>query len=118
MTQIAVISRRAPYAGHDAQEALDLAMMAGTFGLECALFVADEGVFQLLKQQQPESLERKNFSKSFAALEFYDVEPIYVLESSLLERGLSEQDLLPEVSIVNPERWQQALTNYQHLVNL
>ncbi|AWL12001.1 Protein TusC like protein [Saliniradius amylolyticus] len=118
MTQVAVISRRAPYAGHCAQEALDLAMMAGTFGLECALFVAGDGVFQLVKHQQPEPLQRKNFSKTFAALEFYDVEPIYVLESSLSERGINPQDLLPEVSILSPELWQQTLAGYQHLVSL
>ncbi len=43
----------------------------------------------------------KNFSPTYRALEGYDVEKLYVEKESLEARGLSEDDLLVDVQIVD-----------------
>jgi len=42
----------------------------------------------------------KNFSKTYRALEMYDVEKLFVEQESLEERGLSVDDLLVDVEVI------------------
>lgn len=63
------------------------------------LFI-DDGVYQLKKEQSPDGLDMKNFSKTYRALEMYDVEKLFVERESLEERGLSTDDLLVDVEVI------------------
>ena len=54
---------------------------------------ADDGVFQLTKDQDTDGIGMKNFSKTYTALGDYDIKKIYVEKESLEERGLSVDDL-------------------------
>ena len=54
---------------------------------------ADDGVFQLTKNQETDGIGMKNFSKTYSALGDYDIKKIYVEKESLEERGLSVTDL-------------------------
>ena len=44
----------------------------------------------------------KNFSPTYRALEGYDIEKLYVEKESLEERGLTEDDLLVPVEVIEP----------------
>lgn len=101
MKSLGIINTNAPYGTSHGQEALDLAMASATFGQAVSLFFVSDGVFQLLKHQQPDTIEHKNYSKTFAALEFYDIENIYVCADSLSERNLTASDLCIEVAILS-----------------
>ena len=50
---LGVINSTAPYGVSNGQESLDLALAAANFGQDVTLFFVDDGVFQLLKSQQP-----------------------------------------------------------------
>lgn len=116
MASIAIINTSPPYASTSAQESLDLAMVAGTFGQTVSLFFIDDGVFQLVNQQNAQLVGRKDFYKSLAALEFYDVEQLYVCEQSLNQRSISPEQLNTEVKILTPEALAQAITQHNHLL--
>lgn len=60
----------------------------------------DDGVFQLKKGQQTKGIENKNFSPTYRALDGYDIEKLYVEEEALAARGLSEDDLLVDVTVM------------------
>ncbi|MBL4585338.1 MAG: sulfurtransferase complex subunit TusC [Pseudomonadales bacterium] len=88
------LNRRAPYGCSLPREALDAVLMASAFGQQVTLVFLDDGVFQLKKKQDPADIEMKNLSKTFAALEMYGVNEIYVEQASMQKRGLTLAQLL------------------------
>jgi len=60
----------------------------------------DDGVCQLKKNQDTTGIGMKNFSKTYGALDDYDVEKIYVEKESLDARGLSADDLVIPVEVI------------------
>ena len=62
MKQILCISRHAPYSGNLAREALDTVLAAAVFDQAIGLLFMDDGVYQLLQEQQNITLDKKNIS--------------------------------------------------------
>ena len=62
---------------------------------EVTLAFIDDGVYQLLQNQDTGAIGTKNFSATYRALGDYDVNQIYVERESLEQRGLSKEDLMP-----------------------
>lgn len=118
MNRIGIINRSAPYSGQAGQESVDLALAAASFGQQVSIFFVDDGVFQLLPNQKPSQLERKDFTKSFGAFEFYDIDNIYVCQQSLEKRGMSNAQLTVDVKVLNGADFNQVLSQHQHLVTL
>lgn len=87
------INRKAPYGTIYALESLEVVLIAAAFDQDISLVFADDGVYQLTKSQETESIGMKNFSKTYSALGDYDIKKIYVEKESLEERGLSVDDL-------------------------
>ncbi|MGI9227691.1 MAG: sulfurtransferase complex subunit TusC [Gammaproteobacteria bacterium] len=87
------INRKAPYGTIYALESLEVVLIAAAFDQDISLVFADDGVYQLTKNQDTDSIGMKNFSKTYTALGDYDIKKIYVEKESLEERGLSVDDL-------------------------
>lgn len=94
------VNRRAPYGSIYAQESLETVLIGAAFDQDVSMLFIDDGVYQLKKDQQPEGLELKNFSKTYRALEMYDVEKLFIERESLQERGLTEDELLVDVEVI------------------
>ena len=114
---LALVNKTAPYGQANGQESLDLALAAGSFGHNVSLFFIEDGVFQLLARQAPELIEAKNYSKAFAALEFYDIDNVFVCAESLAVRHLSAQDLSIEVQTLSNEQLKKRLNQHQHILS-
>lgn len=95
------INRKAPYGTVYAHEMLETVLIAAAFEQDVSVVFADDGVFQLKKSQDTTEIGMKNFSPTFRALEGYDVEKIYVEQESLNARGLSEDDLVIDVEVLD-----------------
>ena len=93
------VNRRAPYGTVYALESLEVVLIGAAFDQDCSVIFMDDGVFQIVKGQNNEDSEMKNFSPTYRALEMYDVEKLYVEKESLEARGLTEDDLLVDVEI-------------------
>jgi len=87
------INRKAPYGTIYALESLEVVLVAAAFDQDISLVFADDGVYQLTKNQDTDDIGMKNFSKTYSALGDYDINKIYVEKESLRERGLSIDDL-------------------------
>ena len=83
---IAIVIKSSPYTDQSAQEALDVALAAGSFEQQVKLFFIADGVFHLLPNHQPDLIAAKPYFDTFKALEFYDVEELYCCEESLKQR--------------------------------
>lgn len=100
MKKVMFVNRRAPYGTIYALESLEVVLITATFDQDVSLVFIDDGVYELVKGQNPKGIGIKNFSPSYRALEGYDVEKLYVERESLEARGLSEDDLLVPVEVL------------------
>lgn len=109
------VNRKAPYGTIYALESLEVVLITAAFDQDVSLVFLDDGVFQLKKSQQTKGIEIKNFSPTYRALEGYDVEKLYVEKESLEARGLTEDDLLVDVTVLSSAEM-GALMNEQDVV--
>lgn len=98
------VNRKAPYGTVYALEALEVVLIAAAFDQDVSMVFCDDGVYQIAKGQHTKFIDVKNFSPTYRALEGYDVEKLYVSRSSMEERGLTEDDLLVDVELVDNAR--------------
>ncbi len=97
------VNRRAPHGTIYAQECLEVVLIGAAFDQDVSMVFLDDGVYQILKNQDTSDIGTKNFSKTFRALEMYDVEKLYVEKESMDLRGLSEKDLNVPVEVKTSE---------------
>jgi tRNA 2-thiouridine synthesizing protein C len=95
------VNRKAPYGTVYALEALETVLITAAFDQDVSLVFMDDGVFQLKKGQQTKGIETKNFSPTYRALDGYDIEKLYVEKESMEARGLTEDDLLVDVTVLD-----------------
>lgn len=89
------INRRAPHGSIYAHESLEVVLIGAAFEQDVTLAFIDDGVYQLMQNQDTGGIGVKNFAPTFRALGDYDVNQIYVEQESLELRGLSKDDLIP-----------------------
>ena len=95
------VNRKAPYGTIYALESLEVVLISAAFDQDVSLAFIDDGVFQLKKGQQTKGIDTKNFSPTYRALDGYDIEKLYVEQESLDARGLTEDDLLVDVTVLS-----------------
>ena len=100
MKKFMFVNRKAPYGTIYALEGLEVVLIAATFDQDVSLVFLDDGVYELVKGQDTKGTGIKNHSKTYRALEGYDVEKLYVERESLAARGLTEDDLLVDITVL------------------
>lgn len=112
------IIKTAPHGTITAQETLDVLLTYAAFGLTVSLIFVEDGVFQLMANQQTTALGLKNFAATFRALEDYEVESVYVDKASLESRGLKKEDLLINIDVIEKDQQQALITSNNLVFNL
>ncbi len=95
------VNRKAPYGSIYALESLEVVLITAAFDQDVSLAFVDDGVYQLKRGMQTKAIEVKNFSPTYRALEGYDIEKLYVDRESLEARGLTEEDLVVDVTVLD-----------------
>ena len=109
------VNRKAPYGTIYALESLEVVLITAAFDQDVSLVFVDDGVYQLKRGMQTRAIETKNFSPTYRALDGYDVEKLYVERESLEARGLTEEDLLVDVTVLDRDE-RSALMQEQDVV--
>jgi tRNA 2-thiouridine synthesizing protein C len=99
--KFAFINRKAPYGTIYALESLEVVLISAAFDQDVSLVFADDGVYQLKKGQATKAVGMKNFSPTYRALEGYDIEKLYVEKESMEARGLTTDDLIVDVEVLD-----------------
>ena len=94
------VNRKAPHGTIYALESLEVVLITAAFDQDVSLVFLGDGVYQLKKGQQTKGIETKNFSTTYRALDGYDIEKLYVEKESMDARGLTEDDLLVDVTVL------------------
>ncbi len=98
--KFAFVNRKAPYGTIYALEVLETVLISAAFDQDVSVVFMDDGVYQLKKDVDTVGIGMKNFSKTYRALEGYDIEKLYVDKESMEARGLTEDDLITDVEVL------------------
>jgi tRNA 2-thiouridine synthesizing protein C len=101
------VNRKAPHGTGYALESLEVVLIGAAFEQDVSLVFIDDGVYQLMRDQNTTGIGAKNFSPTFRALGDYDVSKIYVERESLEERGLTKDDLMPLTYEDEDDDWEE-----------
>jgi tRNA 2-thiouridine synthesizing protein C len=115
MKKFMFVNRKAPHGTVYALESLEVVLITAAFDQDVSLAFVDDGVYQLKKQQLTKGIETKNFSPTYRALDGYDIEKLYVERESMQARGLTEDDMLVDVTVL-PAAEMAALMREQDVV--
>ena len=99
------LNRKSSYGTVYALESLEVVLIAAAFDQDVSLTFMDDGVYQIIKDQNTDGIGMKNFSKTFHALGDYEIHKMYVSKESLAERGLTVDDLMPLVYEDEDDDW-------------
>ena len=91
----------AAYNGIKIQEVLDQVLITAAFDQQVSLLLLDDAVYHLLKNQQSERIACKDISAIYRSLQLYDIEDIYIEQDSLCCRGLTQDELVIPVTLLN-----------------
>ena len=88
------VNRKAPHGTIYALESLEVVLIGAAFEQDVSLAFLDDGVYQLMKDQDTKGIGMKSFAPTYRALGDYGVTKVYVEKESLDERGLTQDDLM------------------------
>ena len=111
------VNRRQPHGTVYALESLETVLIGAAFDQDVSVLFVDDGVYQLKKEQNPDTIDVKNFSKTFRALEMYDVEKLFVETESLEERGLGVDDLLVDVELIPASKVKELIDQHDVILS-
>ncbi len=92
MRKVIVLVNAAPYGTATPAEAYRTIQGLAGMGVQTTCVLLGDGVFVLMKDQRPESIDMQNLSEAYKALSEFDVK-IYVCRDSMEERGVKESDI-------------------------
>ncbi len=99
-----------------AKEGLDAILAASVYEQNLSVLFLDDGVFQLVADQQSAHIQQKSFSSILKAFSLYDIEQVYACASSLRKRGLNVNDLTINVIPLENEQLQQLMYQQETLL--
>ena len=109
--------RRTPYSGSLAAEAIDSLLVAGVFDQQVCVLFKDDGVLQLLKDQQGQLLGHRSVSRMLTALPEYEITELFVCARSLERRNLNPDLLALPVQIVDEVEQQTLIASAAVVMN-
>ena len=94
--KLAFLFRTAPHGNAISREGLDALLAATAFCDEedIGVFFIDDGVLNLLDEQNPELLLQKDFIRTFKLLDLYDIEQRFFCVDSLDQYNLQAEQLI------------------------
>tara|TARA_B100001250_G_C19564376_1_gene684825 strand:- start:4 stop:396 length:393 start_codon:yes stop_codon:yes gene_type:complete len=111
------VNRKAPYGTVYALEGLEVVLITAAFDQDVSMVFVDDGVFQIKKDQETSGVNMKNFSPTYRALEGYEVEKVYAEKESLEARGMTEEDLVIPVEILNSDEIAELMDSQDVIVS-
>lgn len=112
----AILNAKAPYSNAAGKDALDITLIFGSFEQSTSLFFQGDGVWQLIQGQDGNIISVKDYLKTFAAFEFYDIDNIYICQESLIERGLAADFHIEQVQVLAKKEFADKLATHHTIL--
>jgi tRNA 2-thiouridine synthesizing protein C len=111
------VMRRAPHGSIYTYEGLEMILIMAAYEQDLSVVFIRDGVYALKKGQETAGIGIKGFSKTFMALDGYDVEKLFVDRISLEERGLTEDDLVVDVEVMDSSEIGRLMTEQDVVIH-
>ncbi|MFT4924881.1 MAG: tRNA 2-thiouridine synthesizing protein C [Phenylobacterium sp.] len=118
MKKIAIINRQSTFNHPTPRESLDLALIFGAFEQQVTVIFIDDGVYQLLANQNPELIDTKDFLSTMKTFELYDIEHIVASRDDMTCRGIADKPLSMDVALLANSQIAQLLNTFDHVLNM
>jgi tRNA 2-thiouridine synthesizing protein C len=112
MNKVAILMRKTPYGSVYTAEGFRSVMGIGVFEMDAVLIFVEDGVYALVKDQNPGKLDMQPLGEGFPMLPEFGVNGFYVHQPSLEERGLSVHDLVMGVQLIDNAGLAELLAEY------
>lgn len=116
MKKTLYIQQHAPFSCESPQEQLDAMLVGAAFGQHISVLFQDEGIWQLLADQNGQPLHKRNLAAQLQALELYEVRDLYVDAQALQARGLSAHELALPVTPLDAGGIQALIADHDFLL--
>ncbi|MDX1677846.1 sulfurtransferase complex subunit TusC [Arsukibacterium sp.] len=116
MQRIAIIQRQSPYNTSAGRETLDLCLALAAVEHQLAVIFSGDAVYQLLPVQQSSDFVLKRYQSGFKLFGLYDIEQVYVCQTSLQRRQLDSNQLTITAEPLNALQLQQLLAGQQQII--
>lgn len=114
--KIAIVNTQSSFNTPVARESVDLALIFGAFDHQVSVFFIENAVYQLIKGQNPESLDGKDFLATMKAFELYDIEQVLCCSDSLSERAIDPAGLINDVELAGSGQIAELLHQFDHVL--
>lgn len=113
---VLIVQTSLPFQNHSGQEALDMALSLANFELPVKLLFTDNGVWHFNAGMSPSEMALKDFTKTYPALQFYDIDDIFVCGNSLKSAGLSVGSLPDFAQCISTDEIKSLFQSVQQVV--
>ncbi|WP_162063518.1 sulfurtransferase complex subunit TusC [Vibrio taketomensis] len=103
MSQLTYLFRSAPHSSSAGREGVDALLAASAYCEDISVIFTGDGVYQLLQGQQPSEILSKDYAPMLKLFDLYDIEQVYVCQTSLELRGLAQADLVIDAERLDSE---------------
>ncbi|MFH0257663.1 sulfurtransferase complex subunit TusC [Vibrio rumoiensis] len=99
--RLGFVFRSYPHSSAKGREGLDALLAASAYCDDIDVFFIGAGITQLLKEQHPSNILSRDYIAAFKLLELYDIENVFVCQSSLLDYQITPENLLIETTLLS-----------------
>ena len=117
MEKFIIIFRKGPYGSVYPIEAARIIQGLMVMDMEAKAVFIDDGIYALTKNNNPKGINMAPVKLTIKNLEALDV-PMYVIEDSLKERGLTQEDLDYNVNFISLEELSNLLLESDATITL
>lgn len=104
MKHLCIVFKRAPFSHTATREGIDFAMLSASFEQQVSLVFCDEAVLHLTHDLKGELVGSKDYTAMFKAFDLYDIETVYACEQSLVDLGLTQDELAITCEVVKADK--------------
>jgi tRNA 2-thiouridine synthesizing protein C len=101
LTTLAFVFNSLPHASSAGREGLDALLATSAFTEDIKVFFVGDGVNQLRKGQETQSILSRDYISAFKLMDLYDIEQVFICEQSLQRYRLVEEDLLISAQVIS-----------------
>ena len=114
---ILLVFRHAPYGNAIAREGLEAALACGAMGVKASVLYMNDGVWQLLAEQESQPINMKNHAAMSSALPLYDIDKLWIDSDSLRHRGIDPTCLPACGKIITRDEVRKLIANDQAILS-
>lgn len=113
-----LIFRTAPFMSSANRDNLDIALACAAFDIPVSLLFLNDGVLQLLPNQQSQLVDQKDLSKTLNALPMYDIDQCFVLDTHLAKHQLTSTELTLDCTVLPQQELATFIQSFDVAINL